>query len=149
MIPSGIITKRDGPYAEVYLVRQSACQNCRACSLGASENAEMHIRALNETDAQVGDRVEINFTGQIGSKVALLTYGIPLVSLFAGYLLLALLTKQLPFETSQAIAGVGCIILAFLSFFLLKFLEPKLRQQKSLIPIVSKILQPENEKQEC
>lgn len=149
MIPSGIVTKRDGPYAEVYLVRQSACQSCRACSLGTGENAEMRIRALNETDAQVGDRVEINFTGQIGSKAALLTYGLPLVTLFAGYLLLALLTKQLPFETSQAIAGIGCIILAFLSFFLLRFLEPKLRQQKSLIPIISKVLEPDTEKQEC
>ncbi len=149
MIPSGIVTKRDGLYAEVHLVRQSACQSCRACSLGTSENAEMQIRALNQTDAQVGDRVEINFSGQIGSKAALLTYGAPLISLFAGYLLLAWLTRALPFETSQAISGIGCIILAFLSFFLLKFLEPKLRQQKSLIPIITQVLTAGNEKQEC
>jgi len=116
MIPSGIVTKRDGPYAEVHLVRQSACQNCHACSLGTSENAEMQIRALNQTDAQVGDRVEINFSSQIGSKAALLTYAVPLVSLFAGYLLLAWLTRTLPFETSQRSQASAVLFWLFYPF---------------------------------
>lgn len=140
MIPTGTITKLDGTYACVRLIRQSACQSCRACSLGQSENKELEIRALNVAQAEVGDIVELDLRGETGLKAALLTYTVPLFTLFLGFLLIERLTFFLPYETSQAIAAIGSIILAFLSFFLLRLIEPKLRNQKDFIPAIRTIV---------
>lgn len=140
MIPTGTIIRIEGPYACVRLVRQSACQSCRACSLGQSENKEIEIQATNEANAQIGDLVELDLNGETGLQAALVTYTVPLLTLFLGYILLERATSFLPFETSQAIAAVGCIVLAFLTFFLLRLLEPKLKRQGAFIPTIRTIL---------
>ncbi len=140
MIPTGTIIRIEGTYACVRLVRQSACQSCRACSLGQSENKEIEIRAANEANAQVGDLVELDLKGETGLQAALVTYTVPLLTLFLGYILIERATGFLPFETSQAIAAVGCIVLAFLTFLLLRLLEPKLKRQGAFIPTIRTIL---------
>jgi len=140
MIPTGTITKIEGPYACVSLIRQSACQSCRACSLGKSENKEMEIRAINEANGQIGDLVELDLRGETGLQAALITYTIPLITLFLGYILLEKVTSFLPYETSQAIAAVGCIILAFLAFFALRLIEPNLRSRGSFTPTIRTII---------
>jgi sigma-E factor negative regulatory protein RseC len=140
MIPTGTITKIEGKFACVSLVRQSACQSCRACSLGQSENKEMEIRAVNEADGQIGDLVELDLRGETGLQAALITYTIPLITLFLGYILLEKATGFLPYETSQAIAAISCIILAFLAFFALRLIEPNLRSRGSFTPTIRTII---------
>jgi positive regulator of sigma E activity len=108
--------------------------------LGQSENKEIEIQATNEANAQIGDLVELDLKGETGLQAALVTYTVPLLTLFLGYILLERATIFLPFETSQAIAAVGCIVLAFLTFFLLRLLEPKLKRQGAFIPTIRTIL---------
>lgn len=140
MIPTGTITKIEGSYACVSLVRQSACQSCRACSLGQSENKEMEIRAINEANGKIGDLVELDLRGEQGLQAALITYTVPLITLFLGYLLLEKATGFLPYETSQAIAAIGCIVLAFLAFLMLRLIEPNLRSRETFTPAIRTIL---------
>lgn len=142
MIPTGTITKTEGHFACVRLIRQSACQSCRACSLGQSENKEMEIRALNEANAQVGDVVELDLRGETGLKAALVTYSLPLITLFLGYILLERIFGFLPADTTQAIAAIGCMILSFSAFWLLKLFEPKLRTTREFIPTIRTIVSP-------
>lgn len=138
MIPTGTITKLDGDYACVLLVRQSACQSCRACSLGQSENKQMEVRALNNAKAGLGDTVELDLQGNSGLKAALLTYAIPLPTLFLGYLILERIFMFLGPETAQGIGALGSIVLSFLSFWVLKLFEPKFKTSEDLIPTIKR-----------
>ena len=138
MIPTGTITRLEGEYACVLLVRQSACQSCRACSLGQSENKQLEVRALNKVNATLGDIVELDLKGNSGLKAALLTYAVPLPTLFLGYLLLERIFMFLGPEMAQGIGAFGSIILSFLSFGLLRLLEPRFKTSANLIPTIKR-----------
>ncbi len=68
------------------LTRKDACSGCHACSVGGNED-EMIITALNSCGADIGDKVSIELTTDVMLKATFIMYGIPLVTLFTGFLL--------------------------------------------------------------
>ena len=58
MSESGIVTRIDGKYVEIELIRSEACKHCNAC-LPSLTDKTMILRAENACQAKVGNRVRI------------------------------------------------------------------------------------------
>ena len=136
MQPAGRVVALENELASVYVVRHTACDNCRACSLGSSEAAAITVKALNPVNAVVGDNVALYFPEETGIKAALLVYTVPLLTLFVTYALITLL----PVEDSALWAAIGSLGCCFASFLLLKPGEKKRQQDLRYLPAIISVL---------
>lgn len=112
MIQEGKIIKLlEDDMVRVEVMRQSACgRDCRTCAGGcaAAETQMLYIEAKNETGAKVGDYVVLEGESSKVLGMAALTYMLPLVLFFAGFVVLSL------FGVSEGLAiatgGVGFLL---------------------------------------
>ena len=110
--------------AVVRFERTKACKNCKMCA-NAGEN-----HALTEVDntlkANVGDMVEISLHSKSLIQATLIAYGIPLVLLLAGVIVGSM--------WSDAIGAIAGIVLALVSFVILRLLEPRFSKVTTFKP---------------
>lgn len=98
MIQQGTVVDKKEDMLTIKFQRGSACGNCKGCS-GKDTCLTMEIKG----SAEIGDEVKVEMPqGQV-AKASLLAYGIPLVGLFAGFLLGQLIGKS---ELASIIGGV-------------------------------------------
>lgn len=97
------------------------CKGCHACSSllgGDKKSARKNIIALKgEFSPSIGDEVILDINPGEGTLAAILVFGIPLGSFFAGLLLTPVICSSLGFEiTDQArfICGFCALALGFL-----------------------------------
>lgn len=67
----------------VRLQRMEACAKCRACTAGI-EDKEMIIKAINDCNGKIGDKVTIALDSSDFYKATLIMYGIPFIMFLAG-----------------------------------------------------------------
>lgn len=101
------------------VTRNEACAHCGACAHGRSAS---HYYPLLRGDYREGDTVEISLDDDHALSASLIAYGVPLLCLIAGLLIGVAL--KLP-ELWQAGLALGMLVV---SYFVLKALDPKLRQ---------------------
>lgn len=82
----GIVTRLDGPRAEVEVRRQEACAHCSSADLcqGLSSRGTLRVSVENPAGAQVGQRVEIASQRSLGIQAAFFVYLVPALFFVVG-----------------------------------------------------------------
>ncbi len=105
MTQTGVITRLlDKGMAEVAVDRQTACGHCSGCG-ECVYGKRILVEAQNTIFAQPGERVVLEGETSVIMKMALLVYFLPVLTLFAGYLVGALL--RFGQDMCIAASGVG------------------------------------------
>ncbi|ABR48516.1 positive regulator of sigma E, RseC/MucC [Alkaliphilus metalliredigens QYMF] len=137
----GTVVSLEGKMAKVLMQRQASCGDCTACKMG-QEEMKLEVKALNNANAQVGQRVEIDMEHQNVLAAAFIVYMIPLFALmmgiFAGNAMLSALGVENYRDLLTAFAG---FIFMATSFMVIKIRENKFKTNKDFTPIISEIVE--------
>ena len=123
----------DGKVA-VRFERTKACKNCKMCANAGENHALAEVE--NTLQAKVGDQVEISLHSKSLIQATLIAYGIPLV-----LLLLGVIVGSRWSDTVGAILGV---LLALVSFVILRLLEPRFSRMTTFKPRMISIVDTSN-----
>lgn len=132
MAESGIVTRIDGKFVEIELIRSEACKHCNAC-LPSLTDKTMILRAENACQAKVGDRVRISVQQNGFLAAVCLLYVIPAIVFVLLIVLLSLLGWN-----EWAVFGCAVIGVA-VAYLILHRLTPKLNQ-KRFSPVAEEII---------
>jgi sigma-E factor negative regulatory protein RseC len=81
----GIVQQISATKALILINRSSACAGCHSRSACMpSENKEMTVEAINDINAQVGDRVQVSVPTSSLLKATFLVYFVPVLALITG-----------------------------------------------------------------
>lgn len=120
----GIVKEIKDNRVVVSMVRTDACAGCRACKMG-HEQQEMIIEAINECDANIGDKVGVEISTDAFISATLIMYALPLlgflVGIGAGYALSYGIYK----ETREYIPIMLGVVFLALTFLLIKVRQGK------------------------
>ena len=81
MTGEGIVSAVDGAYVIVSVKQQTACEGCHGKEGCASCGAVIEVRARNDCEASVGDKVEVS---EKTGRVLFYAFAVFLLPLFAG-----------------------------------------------------------------
>lgn len=140
MEETGLVIKIEGNKAFVAVEKSSACEGCPAGSICKPSDEGSIIEAINEAQANIGDRVTVSFKAFSYLKGSIIVYGIPAISLIAGAIIGKEVLKEavnLDPDLLSAIGGLGALGISFLA---VKFFSKKLEKKKEYIPVVERIL---------
>lgn len=116
----GIVVENKDGVSKVKIVRGTMCgDNCGSCNLCGKR--ETFVFAQNEADAKEGDRVLLEMDSQSGLKAAFLVYGMPLLILIAGIVIISL------FNFNQAKGLLLVLVAIILWFVIIKFIDNKMK----------------------
>lgn len=126
-----VVVEREGrPMARV--VRTEACQSCRACDFGESQELLVEV---DRNLYSAGDEVVLEMQGRDFTFASVIAYGIPLVFMLAGMFLGGPIADAL--ATSRDITqAVAALISTALGLLLIKLLEPKIKGSGNFSPRV-------------
>ena len=110
--------------AVVRFERTKACKNCKMCANAGENHALTEVE--NTLKAKVGDMVEISLHSKSLIQATLIAYGIPLILLLAGVIVGSM--------WSDAVGAIAGIVLALVSFVILRLLEPRFSRVKTFKP---------------
>ncbi|ABY95233.1 hypothetical protein JCM16816_08380 [Thermoanaerobacter brockii subsp. lactiethylicus] len=114
-----IVVSKRGNQAEVEVIRTSACSKCRACSSGSNKQT-LKVWAENETNAEVGQIVEIEMESRALLSATFILYVIPLAGFILGVILglkLADILNIMWKELFSFLIGLLFIILVFAGIY--------------------------------
>lgn len=117
LVESGIVLAVDESHVWVQTQRASACGGCANKSCGTSALSQLFsgttkpIRVEKNTACNVGDRVELILDESQLLKHTFMAYGLPLLGMFVGAILLSLIFKQQFNEDLLAVMGGGAGLL--------------------------------------
>lgn len=138
----GVIIGLRGDKAIVAVQKQSACDSCAAggsCKAGEAGGAE--LEAINKVDAQVGDRVKIEFTAYTYLKGSMIFYGIPAIALIVGAVLgKDYLSRYITGIDADSLSGIAGMTLFVLSFIVVRLIMKQFEKKKETIPVVVEVL---------
>lgn len=140
MQPVGKVTAVRGSTATVEMIRHSACSSCRACPMGHEDSSLLTIQAENPVSASLGQQVAIEFSPHSSLRAAALAYVWPLLALFVGYGVVNWFAAPRWPGSAEMISALGSIALCGLAFLSLRLLEPKLRKNRSFVPVIKEII---------
>ncbi|MDX9715038.1 MAG: SoxR reducing system RseC family protein [Dissulfurispiraceae bacterium] len=140
----GIVKQLNGGMAVVVIKKHTGCEGCKGsavCNIGSSGN-EANIEAVNQVDAEPGDKVKIRFAASMYLKGALFIYGLPALMLVAG----AVAGKELlpGFFNSvdpDLLSAVSGFTLFIVSFVVVKFLLGRSSSAARSVPVVYEIVE--------
>ncbi|MCC5911525.1 MAG: SoxR reducing system RseC family protein [Clostridiaceae bacterium] len=139
----GTVTKINKNFGKVIIERNSSCGSCTACKMG-HEDMKMEVDALNQINAKVGDRVELDMEGQHVLKAAFIVYVIPLIMLVIGLVLgNAILSIFLEGDHIEIYAAVIGFIFMTLAFVGIKMKEKNIKSNKNFTPVITAIIDKE------
>ena len=134
----GQVVECDGQFVRIRMARQKACDKCRACAPSA-EGDHMYMNALNNCEAAVGDWVSIDLDGRFFFRAMLIMYGLPLVTLLAGFGLGHSAANALLLPLGEVIAFACGIALAALTYYVISKLQHKIDRGKNSPVAVRKV----------
>ncbi len=114
MEETGTVIGIEGRIARVRLTRKATCDRCGACGMG--KQPEIVVEIPNSAGAKPGDEVRIAIASGRMLQAAAAVYLVPILALFAGYLLSAVILRRLGFGRSETPAIVGGFLAFALSF---------------------------------
>lgn len=128
----GIVEKTENDTAVVRIKRASACgENCASCKGGCTPT-EQTVTAKNTVGAKTGDNVIISLETHDVLFAAFLVYILPLIVLFAVYMLCTVLKKS---EVTAAVCGVFAMLFSFIAA---RIFDRKTKNK--YFPIISEVL---------
>jgi len=131
MRQTAVVTALKESMAEVLVLQHGACGSCRQKCGMANEQKEVRLRVLNESAAQVGDRVVIDLPDAQVLQAAALVYLWPLVFLFLG---VALGRQFFESESYALLLGLLGLLVAIAS---IKFVvEPRIKKSRKYVPTI-------------
>lgn len=137
----GVVRKIQGNIATVLVPKRSSCEGCM---LGTCKSVEesMEIVALNQLNAQVGQRVKILIKPYSYIKSSIFIYGFPAISFIIGIIIgKEIFGNKLGIfdpDTASAVFGFGALAL---SFIFIKLWSSKLNRENKLIPMIQEIIE--------
>jgi len=114
----GTVVTVNGTRVKVELVRGASCKSCSMRGMCFGRNTPAVFDLESDLDLSPGDRVQLEISPSTRVLTSLMVFGLPLLSLFAGYLI-----------GSRWLAELPAIGIAFgataLSFLLMKQIDKK------------------------
>jgi sigma-E factor negative regulatory protein RseC len=146
---SGVVVSTEGRYAWVRITRRSVCGGCAAngaCGTSLIERffgrGSMQVRALNQVDASVGERVVLAISERGLLSASFAVYFAPLVGLLGGaFAGDALLTEVAEGAWTDAGALVGAALGFGLALFWLRGYSARSWSRPEQQAVVSRIEQ--------
>ncbi len=139
---SAQVVAAEGDFVWVETQRQSTCGGCaanQACGTATLAklfgNRRTRVRALNQSGAQVGDSVIIGLDERALIRGSLAVYALPLLALFAGALIGALLSQRWALEGEALTLGLGVLGLV-VGLLWLKNFGQRIHADKRYQPVV-------------
>jgi len=121
------IVMHDGKLmAEV--VRSEACQQCRACNFGQQERVYIDIGSLKCAE---GDEVTIEINDGSVSKASVMTYGLPVATLFVGLVIGSAVSGR---DYIQALCALGGLAIGLA---LVKLIDRRIKKSGRYRPVVT------------
>ena len=113
MIETGVVNKIEKNLAWVTMIKGEQCAGCTACK--AFGEGSFEVVALNNTDAKVGDSVEVEINPRQVVKHSTIVFILPVLSIIIGYFLgnSYLTHTGLSLEAAGIIGSLGLMILTF------------------------------------
>ncbi len=112
----GTVVRIDGNRVRVEVQRGAGCKSCSLRGMCFGRNTPSIFDLTSELDLQPGDRVELEIAPATRILSALMVFALPLVLLFAGYLIASRWLAELP--------SIGVAFLAAaLSFLIMKWID--------------------------
>lgn len=139
MVEAGTVVEVEKDIATILFKRSSACAKCGAC--GAAEQQDMLLKIKNKLSAGVGDIVEVETNSGSVLTATLIVYAIPLLFLIIGVLLGYYIDSNFKLIHNPDIFGaVSGLVLVAVSYLGIKFYEPKFKNNKTFLPVMTDIL---------
>lgn len=137
----GIVKNIKGNMATVVVPKKSSCEDC-AIGICKSVEQSMEIDALNQANAQIGQKVRVLIKPYSYIKGSLFIYGIPAVSFIIGIIIgQEIIGSRLHIfgtDTASAVFGFGALVL---SFILIKLWSSRLNKKNNLMPVIEQIIE--------
>lgn len=107
--------------------RGASCGSCKACSESENQD-EMEIQAFNDCEAKLGDTVAVVIETEFMLKATAIMYGIPLITMFVGFLLGNLISPLVSFITGLVFLG--------LTYYVIKLNDSKFQNRNFIAKAV-------------
>ncbi|HDN59448.1 MAG TPA: hypothetical protein ENF20_05780 [Candidatus Marinimicrobia bacterium] len=145
----GLVLEKDKESVTVELFRSDACDRCAARVLCKSiETGKRVVKAISETEANIGDAVEIEQIGKNVLKISLLQYGIPLaLFIITTISFYSLLKTRLSHGMLELIAFLSATAVVIISGFLIRVIFRKISRESLPMFKVIKVVQKAQEKE--
>ena len=129
----GKVTKIDGKFATVTVPKRDECSKCGLCLFpkGASE---IELNAENSLGANLGDNVIVESTEKTKFLGVVLAFLVPLliVGLMVGL--------SFVIANAEIYLAIGSLVLIFLWYTILTFIDKKLAKNKNFASVIIEIL---------
>lgn len=136
----GQVVSLVGTEAIVDVRRTSACgDKCGSCK-GACSIPATRIKISNTHNAKIGDYVEISMETKSVLLSACIVYILPLISMLIGITGGVIEFKKAGFENYEALGFAIGVVSLFISFYVLRIIDNKLKKKGSLVPKMVRIL---------
>ena len=130
--------------AKVRVIKHSACSKCdRDCPLSNSkshEQEEMIFEVNNNIKANPGDQVSIELEDKNLVFSSLIIYLMPILNMIIGYFFGQWFGIKYNLLTPEISGIFGTVLFLLLSYFLLKYINSKLKNNNKINPKIVKIL---------
>lgn len=137
----GVVKKTVGDIATVVVPKKSTCEGCIMGTCRSLEQS-MEIDALNQVNAQIGQKVKILIKPYSYIKGSLFVYGIPAISFISGIIIgkeiFGVRLRIFEPDVASAISGFGALAL---SFIFIKLWSLKLNRRNKSIAVIEKIIE--------
>lgn len=115
----GIVVRKSGNRATIKFYENPHCSGCKAGCL--AKGKERLIDVTDEIGVNIGDTVEVEMEEKYLLQGAFISYIVPLIFFFIGYLIGSMIKNLLNFKTESIPIALSFVFL-FLSYLSLKFL---------------------------
>lgn len=135
MKEKAVVVGNRGDEAKVEIIRTSACNGCKACSVGR-DNKALHVWVDNPLKAKIGQEVEIELNPSTILSATFIAYGIPLIAFLLGIALSLKITDLVSEgfkEIFSLLIGLSTMSISFLGVHLFSEKERNIKKYTSRI----------------
>jgi sigma-E factor negative regulatory protein RseC len=132
MEEEALVLATEGDRAQVQFRRKSACDICRACSMGSG--GVMIAEVENKIGAEAGKKVKVEIDSPSVLKAALIVYLFPLLGLISGFIIGEGITGS---EATGIYSGIGGLIL---SFGIIYLIDKRLGKKEKFKPKIIEVI---------
>lgn len=130
MLEEGYVKFVKDDSASIMFKRKSGCgDSCAHCKSGCSSlNSVVDIK--NTLNAAVGDKVQVSLDTKSFFKMAIWTYGLPILMTILGIIIGYITFPKLGFKNYELLSSLLGLIFLTVSFLLLSSIDKKLSKNK-------------------
>ncbi|GAA0178542.1 SoxR reducing system RseC family protein [Clostridium sediminicola] len=136
----GVVSQVNGEKAYVSFKRKSGCGDSCACCKTKCAAAFITTEIANPLNAKIGDKVDVEIENKSFNKMMFFAYMLPLILMMIGTAIGINVFRNLGYASYELFGfAIGMTFLA-LSYYLLKKINDKMRNDNELLMKITKIL---------